>query len=275
MAEHPTHGDMQAVIDAARKGHDMVVLDHSPHHQVIWTPAEGVQQVDLSQWQDAPRWKSGTVKVFDAPSFLQLIAENAEPGRTTVYVDKTPTAPKIVAVINGNGRAGPGFGQFKVAMEFRPTPQWTKWTSIDGKPMDQNTFAEFVEDNIADVASPTGADLVEIISTFFATKNVDFKSSIRLASGQIQFVHHEDIAAQVRGGTMEVPERFIIGLAPFIGTVPFKIEARFRYRLNGPKLSLFFKLERLDDVITKVLDEIEEQISELPEGCILVHGIAP
>ena len=79
MAEHPTHGDMQAVIDAARKGHDMVFLDHSSHHQVIWTPAEGVQQVDLSQWQDSPRRKFGTVKVFDAPSFLQLIAENAEP----------------------------------------------------------------------------------------------------------------------------------------------------------------------------------------------------
>jgi uncharacterized protein YfdQ (DUF2303 family) len=266
--------NMQAVIDAARMGVEVTTLDKSEHHKIIYSPEHGVETINLEKHGTAPRRKTGTVTVFDAVSFNALLLANSEGSLTTVYVDPNPEKPAIVAVVNGNGADGPGFGDFRIQIGFRHTPQWVKWKGIDGKLMPQVSFAEFVEDNLTDIVDPPGGEMMEIVTYLQATRSVDFKSGIRLSNGQVQFQNLESIDAKVGAGETKVPELFTVGLSPVLGVRPFTIPARFRYRIVDGKLQLGFKLQRIEDVMADVIKEIEDAVV-LPEGVSKVSGLAP
>lgn len=266
--------NMQAVIDAARKGHDLVTLASDTHYQMIYSPTHGVQTVSLEKHNAAPARKTGSVTVFEAESLNRLLVDNAVPGGTTIYINPDADKPAIVAVMNGNGLAGPGFADFRVSIGFRPTPQWAKWKAIDGRLLPQAEFAEFVEDNLADIATPDGATMMEIVTYLQATRSVDFRSGVKLSNGAVQLTNNESIEASVGAGNIAVPDVFEIALSPVFGVTPFKIPARFRYRIEDRKLKLGFKLQRIEDVMAQIIKDIESEIV-LPDGVAKVYGIAP
>lgn len=266
--------NMQAVIDAARKGQDPVTLAKGDHFQIVYTAERGVQTVDLQKHNAAPARKTGTLVVFDSESLNKMLQDNAVPGATTIYVNPDADKPAVVAVINGNGTAGPGFGDFRVSIGFRPTPQWTKWKAIDGELIPQADFAEFIEDNLADIATPDGATMLEIVTYLQATRSVDFKSGIKLSNGVVQLTNNESVDATVGAGNIAVPDVFEIALSPVFGVTPFKVPARFRFRIHERRLLLGFRLQRIEDVMATIIRDIEAEIV-LPEGTAKVYGIAP
>jgi uncharacterized protein YfdQ (DUF2303 family) len=268
--------NMKTVIDAAMKGAEVQTLEQGTHQLVIHTGLRGTETLDLSGLHQNPFRKRGTVTVYDADSFNRLLGANAVDGHTTVYFNRDPEKPAIVAVFNGNGQKGPGFGDFRACIGFRPTPQWLKWKSIDGELLPQATFAEFIEDNIEDIASPSGAEMMEIATFFEATKTVDFRSSINLTNGTVQFRNNENMDAKVKAGEMAVPTSFVVGLAPVVGVAPFEITARLRHRVEHGKLKLGFKLQRIEEIMTTVLKEIEAGI-DVPANAnvTMVFGTAP
>lgn len=116
--------NMQAVIDAARHGmqpHKMEVVGTKSHYFV---PTGGsVIHLDLEAGMPTPARKRGAVTVFDHASFSKLMAQNSDEVDATVYVDRSADNPAIVAVLNGNGINGPGWGDFRLHFGFRKTPQ--------------------------------------------------------------------------------------------------------------------------------------------------------
>ena len=221
-----------------------------------------------------PLRKRGLVTVFDAASFNMVLADNADAGNIVIYIDRNPIKPAVVAVMNGHGKAGAGWGDFRASIEFRPTPQWEKWRSIDGKMMSQAAFAEFVEDNIADIAEPAGARMLEIVTHLEATRTVNFKSAIRLSDRNIQFHNNEDTDAKVSAGKIDVPEMFVLALAPLQGLPLYRVGARFRYRIVDGKLTLGLKLQRVEDLMTAVLDDVVVKI-EKGADISVIEGRAP
>jgi uncharacterized protein YfdQ (DUF2303 family) len=267
--------NIQAVIDAARAGQNPSTVGGDAHFKIV-TAHESVKvhTIDLEKYNEAPFRKKGTVTVFDAESLNKLLIDNADAGDITVYVNPDANRPAIVAVLNGSGPDGPGWGDFRVSIGFRETPQWAKWKAIDGKLLPQVDFAEFVEENLGDVATPDGATMMEIVTYLQATRSVEFRSGIRLSNGLVQFTNNENIDAKVGSGNVEVPETFTLALSPIFGVRPFAITARFRYRIEDRKLKLGFKLQRVEDVMATIIRDIESEIV-LPEGAAKVYGVPP
>jgi hypothetical protein len=61
--------------------------------------------------------------------------------------------------------------------------EWKAWSGADGNKMNQIDFAEFLENNIQNVApisdnykGPSGTDLLEMVLAFQETRKVEFKS---------------------------------------------------------------------------------------------------
>lgn len=267
--------NMQAVIDAARAGQAPVTIRSADHFEVIFASDAGaIQTLDLEKYNATPARKRGAVTVFDADSLNRLLIDNAGAGHITVYVNPDTNKPAIVAVLNGAGPDGPGWSDFRVAIGFRETPQWAKWRAIDGKLLPQADFAEFCEENLGDISAPDGATVMEIVSYLQATRSVAFKSGIKLSSGAVRFANDESIEAQVGAGEIAVPDTFELALSPIFGVQPFKIPARFRFRMQDRKLLLGLKLQRIEDVIATIIKEIEAEIV-LPEGAAKVYGVAP
>lgn len=280
--------NMEAVIGAARQGvaaTRLEIVGTKAHYMLPNVDGASIEVVDLETGLPAPVRKRGTVQVFDAASFNALLTAN-EGGNATIYVNRDVDAPAIVAVMNGNGDTGPGWGDFRVEILFRFTSQWKKWKAIDGKMMPQLAFAEFIEDNLGDVVSPVGAEMLEIAQYLSATRSVDFKSGIRLSDGTIQLTNIESTDAKVGAGQKAVPETISLGIAPVFGLPPFKIDARFRYRIEGGKLQLGIKLQRIEDIMAEVVNDMvvgtlasEGRPAvvgiEAPQGAVMVEGLAP
>lgn len=266
--------NMQAVIDAARLGQPPLTLASGKHFQIVWTPKGGVETVNVEGFNPHPYRKKGTITVFDPESFNRVLADNVGAGHITIYVNPDANKPAIVAVMNGAGPNGPGWGDFRVSIGFRETPQWAKWKSIDGKLLPQTEFAEFVEDNLADIATPAGADIMEIVTYLQATRTANFRSGVKLSSGAVQFANEEVIEAQVGAGNIAVPDMFELALSPMFGVQPFKVPARFRFRMQDRKLMLGLKLQRVEDIMSKIIEEMEIDIVP-PEGAAKVYGLAP
>lgn len=248
----PHDNDMQAVIDAAREG--MALIDADLSCPIMVRPDGTV--IDLTPHLPAPTRKRGTIVVFDAASFNQVIRDNDGAGNVAIYLDRDPNKPVIEAVLNGHGKGGPGWGDLRAKIEFRPTPQWAKWKGIDGKLMGQTEFAEFIEDNLADIEKPSGAAMLEIVTQFHATRTTAFRRAVKLSNGQVQFENIENTEAKVGAGMIEVPEEITLRLAPLQGSVPYAVPARFRYRLDDGKLRLGVKLERVEDLMNRVLEDV-------------------
>lgn len=265
--------DMQAVIDAAREAAYPTLYAEGRVAFVPGVGGESSQLRSMEAFAPEPFRKRGTVVVFDAASLNQIIKDNNGPN-VAIYIDRNVNAPVIEAVLNGVGPAGPGWGDHRVKIEFRPTPQWAKWKAIDGKLMDQTAFAEFIEDNQTDVKEPSGAQMLEIATYFQATRTTEFKKAIRLSSGDVQFVNVENTNAQVGSGQMQVPENITLALAPIQGSPLYAVPARFRFRLEDGKLRLGIKLERIEDLMEKVLEDVIAKIERATNISVL-DGRAP
>lgn len=283
--------DPQPIIDAARQGISATQIERTERfaHYFVVDPTNGnrIERIDLEAGAIAPVRKRGLVQVFDAPSFNAVLAEHASEGANfAIYIDREPAQPRVIAVLNGHDGAGPGWGDHRVEIVFRFTSQWRKWTAIDGKMLGQIEFAEFIEDNLADIAAPAGAEMLEIAQYLSVTRGVDFKSSVRLSNGQVQFQNIENMDAKVGAGQIAIPETITLGIAPVMGLPPFRVEARFRYRLVAGKLTLGVRLQRVEDVMAAVVNDMtmgtigaegRPAVAGIvaPAGTVTVEGIAP
>lgn len=240
-------------------------IGDSPRFFTQVVPAgANLQIIDLEDLEtplrDRPRRKTGTVHVQDATSFIGYLEKHAV-AETEVWAD--PGKHALVAVINAHTAApdpdAPGLAGYRdhrAVLDLVTTKPWATWAALDKKWLDQPTFAEHIEDNAIDVASPDGATMLEIAQSLQATINSDFKRAERISNGQVSFKYAETVSASAgQQGEFEVPTEFILALAPFEGADLKEVVARFRYRIRQGQLSLSYALVRPEDVIREAYTE--------------------
>lgn len=269
--------DINAVMDAVRAGCMPVEVASTAGRKTFIVPGFGPNptqtvEIDMEAGHPHPSRKSGKVTVFDAASFNQVLKDNADAGNIAIYMDRHPDHPKVVAVLNGNGTAGPGWGDFRAEIEFRPTAQWVKWKALDGKLMQQVPFSEFIEENMEDIAEPAGAVMLEIASYLTAVRTVNFRSGIKLQGGLVQLQHDE--ADDVKAGELKVPEEFHLGINPIFGLASYKVPCRFRYRIQDRKLFLGFKIQRAETLMQKIVEDVIKAI-ERGANISVLDGLPP
>jgi uncharacterized protein YfdQ (DUF2303 family) len=128
--------------------------------------------------------------------------------------------------------------------------------------MEQEEFAIFIEDNIADVVEPSGDTLLQVALTLQAKNEVNFSSSRRLDNGQVQLAYSETIDARAGTGAIEIPHRFAIGARLFKNGDGYKVYARLKYRLGGGKVKFWYELERPENAIEDAFKAYIDQARE-------------
>lgn len=252
--------DTQPIIDTAIAATGPARLTDDLHTIIVPNGAN-LQTIDLRDHTDTPRRKKGTVKTADTRSFVAYIKKHELP-QTEVWADLPGT--RIIAVINAHmGTTGDGVEDYagwadhRASLAVRKTDAWNAWTALDRKFMTQQDFAEHIEDRAIDIAKPTGADMLELAQSFQAKQGVEFESSKRLSSGEAQLVYKETIAAKAgQRGQLDIPSVIELGLTPFEGAPPYKVIARFRYRITNGQLLLAYALERPEDVLREAFLDV-------------------
>lgn len=209
-----------------------------------------------------PKRKTGTVLLGDLASFNVYAADQGETHDTYIYAD--PETRTLTAVLNDHSKedSESGWRDHRAVYKAELSREFANWLQHNKKPMDQEEFAIFLEDNIADVVAPSGETLLQVALTLQAKTEVNFSSQKRLDNGQVQFAYSETVDARAGTGLIEIPREFTIGLRLFKNGDGYKIRARLKYRLGGGKLKFWYELDRADNAIEDAFQEYVNQARE-------------
>lgn len=238
---------------------------------------ETVKVLDLEPKLGAPRRPTGSATLFDPADFADYVNRLSDE-KTTVWGHEERAS--FVAVFNDHVGHEAGWRDHSATLQLQPDPEWQSWMQFDGKWFGQTDFAEFLEDHAAAIIDPAPADFLEVATTFKAHKKAEFASKVDLTTTDLQLTYNEETTAKTtRAGQIEVPRRFVVSLAPFLGTIPRELSARLRWSIEGGQLSIGFKLHRPDlvkrDAFADIRTMIGDQLSGEPYPVPVLLGSRP
>jgi len=247
-------------------------LKHGKPYVIIRGPdgSEAVEYVD-AQFSRPPEGKSGTAKVLDLPSFLAYWKDH---GRlvSRVYASLKPV--QFVAVLDdyypcalADVDDGADWREHRLSFTPEHSREWNTWVGRSGKDkaFDGNSdFAAWLEDQLPDVVEPDGATLLQIARTFRVSEGVTWNNEVRLTDGTINLLYHREITgAAGPAHELKIPEIIKISIPVWAGVNQknWTVEARFRYRLTGSKLSIWYELIRPHKVVEAAFLEMWNEIT--------------
>lgn len=247
--------EVQTAINAGLALTEIRSIDQVPFVVV----PEGATIESLERFLDEPARKTGNVEMRDTKSFIQYVNEEKELG-TRIYANYQK--PHFTGVINDHMKDAPGWKDHRVIYRCPQSIEWQTWNRSNKSTVTQEAFAQFIEDNLPDIAQPPAAEMLEISRTLEAKKKVNFASGIRLSNGQNELTYEESISGTAGKGKFVVPEMFVIGIPVLEGGERYAVEARLRYRIGeSGKLTMWYELVRphkiLEDAVKAVCAEIE------------------
>ncbi|MEV4458491.1 DUF2303 family protein [Microbispora sp. NPDC049633] len=215
-----------------------------------------------------PRRKTGTVRVQDVPSFVHYYGKHSD-DQSEVYVDID--AATVTAVLNAHMKTNEiddpddtaRWGDHRLILTLAKTEAWKRWTGGDRKLIRQAEFADFIDDNRADIRKPSAADMLELVQQFQAIQKVTFQSATILSNGDRRLTFTEETEAGAGAkGSIEVPSALELGIAPFDDSEPYAVTARFRYRIQGGQLLMGYLLDNADEVAKDAVKTVVAKLSE-------------
>lgn len=253
MNQH-THIDDSALSQAGALMVAATAIKEAGDASILLLP-ERFQHVDITglieKAHPVPYRKRGTIALTSIESFNEFVKDQARAEGSYIYAD--PDARKLTAVFNdheyGERSTDAGWRDYRAVYEAELSREFATWLTNNKKPMEQEVFAVFLEDNIADVVEPSGETLLAIALTLQAKTEVNFNSSKRLDNGQVQLTYTENIDARAGAGAIEIPREFAIGCRLFKNGEGYKIRARLKYRLGGGHVKFWYELDRPENVI--------------------------
>lgn len=273
MTTSETETDARVIVETARTATTPHILALGQYH-VVTTP-NGVQTIDLTgdAYRQTPARKIGTTTVADVDSFAAYWAKHRDDG-SDLYADRASRT--VTAVLDAHSAEAARWGQHRLVLRLRHSEAWNAWISRDNRPMQQEEFAEHLEDNRADIFAPSAAEMLEIAQSIQGTAKAEFQSGTILANGARKLAYVESVSATAgERGDLIIPADFTLRLGVFEGaTHGDDVLARFRYRINGGKLSLTYKLERPADVVARAFEGVVAEVGEACAATVL-RGTAP
>jgi uncharacterized protein YfdQ (DUF2303 family) len=225
-------------------------------------PGKRDEFVDLRRYATHPRRRTGTLTVYDPPSFIDAVKRFATP-RAVVAADVQKL--NFLAYLEfHDGDAETVKARhldFKASYTLRETEDWKRWTAQNAKPMAQVAFAQFLEDNLHNIAEPEGIVLLDITQNLHMRTNVTFKSSVRLSDGTQQLTYEENSEGATKGD-LKLPTQIVLGLQPFEGAAQYRVDARLRIRAAGGTAQFWYELVRPDRVVETAFREVETKLRD-------------
>lgn len=204
----------------------------------------------------APRRKIAKVKMHDAESFIDYMKRHGSLTDSTIWCIADYKAGKVgfTGILNDHGEEATqaAFRDHRATFAPEFSEEWTRWTGKNKQPFNQAAFAEYIEENLKDIASvegsPTGSQMLEMALAFEANQDMKFKSAIRLQNGGVQMAFTQDDDAGTLA-KMSAFDRFTVGFPVFWNGDAYRIDARLRYRVREGKLTFWFELIRQDLIL--------------------------
>jgi uncharacterized protein YfdQ (DUF2303 family) len=219
------------------------------------------------KWLNRPRRKRGKFVFADVKSFAAYFKEHKEEG-SRVFVHYN--TGKVEGVLNFHGDDGADWLDHCAFLDMPYSKDWTALMEKNKEAMTQLEFAEFLEEFEHLFVSPHGADLLEMITNLEAKANVQFRSGVKLQSGQIKLMYDETIdmkggSTGVQTGVIEMPRILVMSVKLFQTEEPVTLEAFLKFKIENRAITFSIQLRHLEKVIQELYDKLQDEIDEACE----------
>lgn len=204
--------------------------------------------------------RKGTATVETLASFINLVDRHKD-DQSAIFGKIGWPEPKLTAVLNYDATGATArFGDHRVVYAFPLTDEFKAWVNGNGKQMDQEVFAAFLEEHAAELAAPmdgerstyeqlfkevcaTPSELIALSRHLEVHVNAKAKQGIRLQTGERQIEFSEE-HVNAKGDAIVIPGIFMVSMPAFIDGEAVRIPARLRYRISGGSIKWFYQLYR-------------------------------
>lgn len=224
---------------------------------------EGAKVEDLERFLLVPPYARGLVAARTTAALVAYVSRHRTDD-TSFFADVE--SGTVRAVIDWLPKEPAGAHKLHHCVYAAPfSEEWKRWNAVNGKPLSQEVFAAFIEENRDDVVKPDGAEMLELAKTLDAKKKVTFKSGIRLDNGNVDLNFTDDtVATGGINGKIPIPTQIELGIPVFYGGDRYRVMAFFRYRIPDGKLALWVDLHRIKHVRDAAFNDI---IASVRNGC--------
>lgn len=225
---------------------------------------------------DKPRRLRGTATHQELGSFIAHV--NAfKDGASAVFADATRV--QLTAVLNYHIAAvGPKASDLDADERARwadhrsvytcpLSEQWKRWTAANDKPMGQEEFAQFIEDNMVDLANP-GVDDAEVFPKPAAVLEMarklainltgEFKREINPTTGEYTFINRTEHGPN----STKIHKAFLLGIPVFEAGELYRVEARLRFTLAEGRPRFAYSLYQADAIKRDAFGEVRAQVAK-------------
>lgn len=225
-----------------------------------------LKSIDNEAVLSHPRRTKATATFSDAASFIDYVKRHANGGSVTwCKFDPQTFALDFTAVIDEHAKDLAGWRGHKAVFKPDMSAEWKAWIGKNAQQMPQVNFAEWIQEHEDDIATanglPTSLQMHQMATEFVANEERVLKSSVKLQSGGVRLTYIADPDA----GTvesMQMFERFALGIPVFHGGSAWSLTARLKYRLAAGKVAFFYELVRPDRVHEAAAKELIQQIRD-------------
>jgi len=189
------------------------------------------------------KFKDGGSRLFAEPSFLAGGGVSHVTAAIDYHDTGKPSPVKHVAVYN------PRFSD-----------QWELWHAACAKPMEQAEFAEFIEENRADISEPAAAQLLDVVRTFKANRKVSFDSVTYQPNGDVK-LGYEDRTEQT-GSSGSLPEKLTLGIPVYFRDQLYAVPVWVRYKVGSGAVKFQLKMDRSDLIEAAAFETVVAKIAE-------------
>lgn len=268
------HKTEAAVIEALASKQVQTVK--AGHTEVLVYPRDLAVE-DTEKYREEPSRGKGVKTLHTLESLIAyVLRRQATYGQDHAEVYADEPGDNIKVVLNAAKNDGTtGWGDYGAAYSLPLSEEWKAWNDGDGTAMTQVKFARFIEENVDDIVipknpdgevtdpdAPSGADMLEIAKNFEAKKAVSFSGGVRLDSGSYEISYSDDTRATGGRGTLVVPAYFYIGIPVYKHGQPYKLLARFRYRVSEDGLKVWYELKKPEKTHEHAFDQVCADLTE-------------
>lgn len=259
--------DVSSLIAHVEKRAAVGAMEIPGGHVALVPKDDGIALVSLKPFidelRDAPERIAGKAETATLASFIALVKRHAS-GDSAIFGDFS--VPALTAVVDYHTLDHkPKFARHRIRYGFPLSEEWKAWSAQNGKPMAQGEWAAFIEDRIADLASPTPeetalwlpifktdvaapSDLVTLARGLSVAVEARVTEARVLQSGDSQLVFEEN-HKNAAGERLIVPGLFVVRAPLFEDAEPSRLLARLRYRVKEGRLTWFYQLYRADQAL--------------------------
>lgn len=242
---------MQAARDLAGQMMEPVMLDGSETGLMLVHKDFKVE--DLEKFLDNPVRTRENVAIGDMESLIAYTGK-FQGDRTLCFA----LPDRIGAVLDYHTSDSPSWGTHIVQYAYEETLEWKDWIAKNEQPFGQLELGEFIEDHMDNIVEPQAARLLEVVTSFQELRSANLTSAVNTQNGMVKLTFLEDN----KQGDVLLPSEIKLGIAPFKHGPSYEVRAKVRYRVTGPAVKIWYKLNRPDKVKDDAIKSFRDTYAE-------------